>query len=42
MYNFWRFFPDCAVVFCAPTKPLVQQQVCVCVCVIGCVLCDEV
>lgn len=27
MYNFWRWFPRGKIIFMAPTKPLVAQQV---------------
>jgi Fanconi anemia group M protein len=27
MYNFWRWFPESKVVFLAPTRPLVAQQI---------------
>ena len=27
MYNYFRWFPDAKIVFMAPTKPLVAQQV---------------
>lgn len=27
MYNFWRWFPRGKIIFMAPTKPLVIQQV---------------
>ena len=30
MYNFYRWYPFCKVVFMAPTKPLVMQQVKAC------------
>ena len=30
MYNFWRWYPRGRVVFLAPTKPLVAQQINAC------------
>lgn len=30
MYNFWRWFPRGIVIFMAPTKPLVSQQILAC------------
>jgi ERCC4-related helicase len=27
MYNYYRWFPTGKVVFCAPTRPLVSQQI---------------
>ncbi|XP_064098782.1 Fanconi anemia group M protein homolog isoform X2 [Macrobrachium nipponense] len=35
MYNFYRWYPRCKVVFMAPTKPLVAQQVEACFNVVG-------
>ena len=35
MYNFWRWFPRGRVVFMAPTRPLVAQQVHACQAVMG-------
>lgn len=35
MYNFYRWFPVGKVVFCAPTKPLVTQQIKACYDIMG-------
>ena len=35
MYNFYRWFPTGKVVFCAPTKPLVSQQITSCYEIMG-------
>ena len=35
MYNFYRWFPDGKVVFCAPTRPLVSQQIEACYNIMG-------
>jgi hypothetical protein len=35
MYNFYRWFPTGKVVFCAPTKPLVSQQLTSCYDIMG-------
>lgn len=35
MYNFWRWYPHGKVLFLAPTKPLVAQQINACREVIG-------
>ena len=35
MYNFYRWFPTGKVVFCAPTKPLVSQQLTSCYEIMG-------
>ncbi|GAB0191217.1 Fanconi anemia group M protein [Grus japonensis] len=35
MYNFYRWFPSGKVLFLAPTKPLVAQQMEACACVMG-------
>ncbi len=35
MYNYFRWFPSCKVVFVAPTKPLVAQQIEACFNIMG-------
>jgi len=35
MYNFWRWYPFGKIVFLAPTKPLVAQQINACYEVMG-------
>lgn len=30
MYNFWRWYPCGKIIFLAPTKPLVTQQIFAC------------
>lgn len=35
MYNFYRWYPTCKVVFMAPTKPLVAQQIEACFNIMG-------
>jgi ERCC4-related helicase len=35
MYNYWRWFPDGIVIFMAPTKPLVSQQILACCDIMG-------
>lgn len=35
MYNFWRWYPYGKIVFLAPTKPLVAQQIDACYKVMG-------
>jgi len=35
MYNFWRWYPSGKIVFLAPTKPLVAQQINACYEVMG-------
>lgn len=35
MYNFWRWFPFGKIVFLAPTKPLVAQQIDACYEIMG-------
>ncbi|MPC14409.1 Fanconi anemia group M [Portunus trituberculatus] len=35
MYNFYRWYPSCKVVFMAPTKPLVSQQIEACFNIMG-------
>lgn len=35
MYNFWRWYPFGKIVFLAPTKPLVAQQIDACYEVMG-------
>ncbi|XP_053553653.1 Fanconi anemia group M protein [Bombina bombina] len=35
MYNFYRWYPSCKIVFMAPTKPLVAQQIEACFKVMG-------
>lgn len=30
MYNFWRWYPWGKIIFLAPTKPLVAQQIFAC------------
>ncbi|CAL4087478.1 unnamed protein product, partial [Meganyctiphanes norvegica] len=35
MYNFYRWYPSCKVVFMAPTKPLVAQQIQACFNIMG-------
>ena len=40
MYNYYRWFPDGKVIFLAPTKPLVNQQIKACYEVMGIPECD--
>eukprot|EP00986_Skeletonema_menzelii_P018968 scaffold27039_cov150-Skeletonema_menzelii.AAC.1 len=35
MYNYYRWFPDGKVIFCAPTRPLVTQQIQACYKIMG-------
>lgn len=35
MYNFWRWYPFGKIIFLAPTKPLVAQQIDACYEVMG-------
>jgi len=35
MYNFWRWYPFSKIVFLAPTKPLVAQQIDACYEIMG-------
>lgn len=35
MYNFYRWFPSGKIIFCAPTKPLVSQQIRACYDIMG-------
>jgi ERCC4-related helicase len=40
MYNFWRWYPKGRIIFLAPTKPLVAQQIYACNQIMG-IPCDE-
>lgn len=35
MYNFYRWFPNNKIIFMAPTKPLVSQQIEACHNIVG-------
>ena len=35
MYNFYKWYPSSLIVFCAPTRPLVTQQVDACYKIMG-------
>ena len=40
MYNYYRFFPKGLILFTAPTKPLVHQQISACLNIVGLPACD--
>lgn len=42
MYNYWRWFPKSKIIFMAPTKPLVSQQIEACFKICGIPLTDTI